>query len=172
MNKSPDSIGSFKLLGNQANTTEELNRQLCNFVCALYGVPEVSDVNEARYCLFKMGNYSDESLPPTKDCLEKHVQRANYQSFIWKRCLIPNILPENPVEHGWQISNNELVVNWMSKKPAPDELLTMVNCGCKTGCSSSRCTCNKSGLLCTDMCKCTNCINLLSDGDSDDDNIF
>lgn len=158
MNKTPDKAEAFKMLGNQANTTEDLINQLSDFVWVFYWVADASDINEALHHLFKMGNYSDESLPPTNDCLEKHVQRANYESFIWKRFLMPNILPGSAVEHGWQINSDELVVNWMSRKPAPDELFTMVNCACKTACSSNRHSCNKAGLPWTAMCKCKNCI--------------
>ena len=33
-------------------------------------------------------------------------------------------------------------------------------CGCKSGCSSVRCKCKKSGTHCGPGCKCTGCTNL------------
>ena len=48
-----------------------------------------------------------------------------------------------------------------TKPPAPDILLNMISCGCKTGCRVS-CGCRKIGMKCSPMCNfclgqtCTN----------------
>ncbi len=50
----------------------------------------------------------------------------------------------------------------MTEKPAPQKVLDMIFCSCKTGCSS-QCGCRKAGLECTPACincynvNCTNC---------------
>ncbi|XP_043287695.1 uncharacterized protein [Venturia canescens] len=36
---------------------------------------------------------------------------------------------------------------------APDNLLTLVSCSCTGDCKTARCTCRKSGLPCTQLCK-------------------
>ena len=43
----------------------------------------------------------------------------------------------------------------MTLPVAPDSVLEIVNCSCKTGCKSNRCSCKKSNLSCTDLCECS-----------------
>ena len=61
-------------------------------------------------------------------------------------------------ENGWQIIEGQLRVVWMTIPPVPDSLLE-IHCGCKTGCNSQRCSCYKSTLKCTDVCRCSGCTN-------------
>ena len=56
--------------------------------------------------------------------------------------------------------DNALAVHWMQQKPAPDELLLFSSCGCQTACASACCSCRRSGLQCTDTCKCNDCENV------------
>ena len=53
------------------------------FVCYMYGKPELSSVDEARYQLFCTKRCSSEQLPPTTDELNLHLMRAAYQAAIW-----------------------------------------------------------------------------------------
>jgi len=47
--------------------------------------------------------------------------------------------------------------------PVPEAIIQLVKCRCaKEPCSMNRCQCRKVGLLCTDLCSC-------SDDDDDDD---
>ena len=70
----------------------------------------------------------------------------------------------------------------MTHPPAPDYLLDCTTCKCKTGCQSKRCSCQKAGLSCTELCCCIDCRNVdISDDEkseselageiSDDDNL-
>lgn len=43
--------------------------------------------------------------------------------------------------------------------PALDGILENANCGCKTGCATKRCACQKAALQCTNLCSCKNCKN-------------
>ena len=56
-----------------------------------------------------------------------------------------------------------------SQKPvAPDELLAMICCGCKTGCGKA-CSCRKTGIKCSVLCEvccgasCTNCEDIVTE---------
>ena len=68
----------------------------------------------------------------------------------------------NPVcknkENVWRsqptISNTK-----MDLLPAPDDILENVECSCKSGCSTNRCSCFKGILSCTSLCKCSGCTN-------------
>jgi hypothetical protein len=51
-------------------------------------------------------------------------------------------------------------------------ILELVNCKCKKGCESRRCSCFKASLKCTDLCQCIDCQNSKSgeeDIESDSD---
>ena len=45
------------------------------------------------------------------------------------------------------------------RKASGCEVFALISCHCHTGCSSGRCSCIRSGLLCIDVCNCDNCEN-------------
>ena len=49
----------------------------------LYNKPDVDEINELRYQLFCANPSKSSSLPPTKDALYWHIQRANYQAALY-----------------------------------------------------------------------------------------
>ena len=70
--------------------------------------------------------------------------------------------------------DGELTIEWMTKNPAPNELLLHVHCRCKTGCSSVRGSCYRAKLPCTDACSCEYCPleamrDVIDDNDNDDE---
>ena len=89
-----------------------------------------------------------DSLPPTYDATKQHSYRAYYQAQIWKG--MTNL---DPLEWGWKIVKEKMMPIPTEKGPAPNELLKIFRCGCKTGCKTSKCTCKKHGLKCTQVCK-------------------
>ena len=138
---------TFSQLGSLERVPQDLINSLNTFVCLLYN-NEVSthEMMNADTILFKSGKCSDETLPPNFDSLQKHIERANFQAYIWNRCLSANLdlpLSEN---NGWLVSNDQLQISWMTKPDAPDSLLELVQCKCKTGCETMQCSCLKSGL--------------------------
>ena len=134
----------------------------------------VSTVNELRYQLFcaKRGEAESSQLPPCRDCLLLHAQRANYQATIWKRCLDAKPTIPNPTEHGWTEEDNNLNILWMRSAPAPEVVLELLACKCRRSCKLPDCTCLANGLTCTSMCKLQTCSNQTeeqTDQDSDPD---
>ena len=71
-----------------------------------------------------------------------------YQIAEWKG----DITHLEPTEWGWKLVNGKLQPITTHLPPGPDELLQFVKCGCKTGCSTQRCSCVKHGLDCTSTC--------------------
>ena len=51
--------------------------------------------------------------------------------------------------------------------PAPESILHLTVCNCKTKCVTNRCKCRKNGLNCCEMCGFENCEN-----DEKDEEIF
>lgn len=104
-----------------------------------------------------------------------HIERSNYQAYIWNKCLLPKMRLQPPCGNGWLIEDDQLKVLWMTRPSAPDTLIEVVTCHCKTGCKTLRCSCLKSGFKCTDLCGCADCCNFvagdddLSEDENDDD---
>ena len=44
--------------------------------------------------------------------------------------------------------------------PAPKGVIELVKCGCKGMCISGKCSCLKNSLVCTSLCKCSDCKNV------------
>ena len=77
----------FLLLGQEWDVSPDLSDKLEAFTSLLYAhKTSTTKVNALKYHLFcaKKSEIESEShqLPPCKNCLVKHVQRANYQAGI------------------------------------------------------------------------------------------
>eukprot|EP00794_Sanderia_malayensis_P002342 gene2342-2695_t len=161
----------FGVIGDDFEFDGDLFEIIQEFVCTLYGLKSLSDVNEARYkkfCSSKRKIPEPQQLPPTSDELLQHCKRVSYVAGIVKRAFEPN--PEVPSLHGfgWKINSDALEIEWMTKSPAPDSILELVSCNCKKAkCATQNCVCVSHGLKCTDMCGCTNCNNDLEEEDDD-----
>ena len=138
-------------LGGTFNVSDDLITVCETFVCQLYG-SKTNSINDCRYELFSVKGAQGDNLPPTQDALQMHVQRANYQAAVWVRALQAKPVLPSPCGYGWEIANDQLTMKWMTRKPAPDDLLILVNCRCHTGCSSRRRSCVREGMPCTDAC--------------------
>ena len=166
---------TFLELGQEWDLSPELMDRLEAFTCLLYA-PKASStkVNDLRYHLFcaKKGDIESHQLPPCRDCLDKHAQRANYQAGIWRRCLEQDPQVPRPFGRGWNIEMEEgaeqLVVDWMDGQPAPRAVLDLLACKCPRKCVLPNCECLKNGLKCTDMCRLRDCENRSSISDDED----
>lgn len=159
----------FKQLGQVWELSDEVFGKLEQFTCAMYACSRSNknrsvggtSVNELRYQLFcaKRGEVESSQLPPCRDCLFLHTQRANYQAALWKRCLEskPNI--PSPSEHGWTKEDGKLTIHWMNSSPAPEVVLELLACKCLRVCKLPDCRCLANGLTCTHMCKLQTCTN-------------
>ncbi|KAG0727938.1 hypothetical protein GWK47_033566 [Chionoecetes opilio] len=101
-----------------------------------------SSVNELLYQLFctKRGEAESSQLPPCRDCLFLHAQRANFQAAIWRRYLEPKANVPSPSEHGWTEEDGKLNILWMRSAPAPEEVvLELLACKCSRVCKLPDC---------------------------------
>jgi len=133
---------AFCELGQSWEVTDELFQKLESFTCRLYAPREtVSDVSELRYRVFcaKNGDVESHQLPPCKDGLRKHAMRANYQTALWRRCLMNNPECPEPTDSGWVVEcvdgKDVLTVNWMTVALAPSGVLELLACVCKKECN-------------------------------------
>ncbi|KAL8561256.1 hypothetical protein ACOMHN_047112 [Nucella lapillus] len=87
------------------------------------------------------------SLPPTSAAAKNHSLRVYYQVQEW---LSNSKL--NKLDWGWKKVDNRLVPVTTDLPPAPAHILSIIRCGCKTGCDTNQCTCRKHGLDCSPAC--------------------
>ena len=92
LEKREEYMHAMRLLGESSEVTESLFAIIERMVCHLYGMPEESDINSARYKKFCRAKKSEpHQLPLTKDELLQHVKRANYNrlfgSKLWTTTL-------------------------------------------------------------------------------------
>ena len=100
--------------------------KLERFVCQMYGKSFSNDddvnINQLRYSINCQRRMKIEALPPCKNVLKEHINRANYQTYIRHNCLKQFTAIENPEEHGWCLIDGKLDVLWMTCNPAPEEV--------------------------------------------------
>eukprot|EP00794_Sanderia_malayensis_P021066 gene21066-23121_t len=143
------------MVGEQWDLSPELMNEQEAFTCLLYPPKGASTkVNDLRYTLFcsKKGEIESHQLPPCRDCLEKHGQRANFQAAVWKRCLEQDPNVPSPIRRGWKMEREE---------------------GTAEKCTLPKCECIANGLKCTEMCKLKHCENqvTLESEESEDEEV-
>ncbi|KAJ8880744.1 hypothetical protein PR048_017214 [Dryococelus australis] len=97
-----------------------------------------------------------ERLPPTESSTKFH------HTIIW----MSMAREINPVNWGLKLDGEELVPVICDMNAAPETLLKIIHCNCKSDCSSNRCSCRAYGLPCSYVCgscQVTHCDNQLSD---------
>ena len=100
LEKRPQFISTFRTLGKSTEAQTKTFNKLEQFVCFMYSKPKYASINKLRYDLFMQkfrpasGNVLSSVdgidlslLPPCKDSLYMHMQRANYQAMIWNNSL-------------------------------------------------------------------------------------
>lgn len=133
--------------------TEQTRRSSEAFVCRIYDVHKTDSVDAARHILFsKTGK--PEAMPPTSDALRFHLMRVHYQAMVWRNAHYATPELPSPLDMGWKHGDSGLQPILMSQNPIPESCLEMILCACKKQCTTRRCKCRKSGLLCTAMCAC------------------
>ena len=99
-----------------------------------------------------------EALDPISDAAQQHILRMYHQVQEWH---VDTAL--DPLSRGWKITEQRMMPIEMTKQIAPPELLKIIKCGCKTGCTQKSCSCRQYDFLCTNICSerrgvsCLNC---------------
>ncbi|KAI8479718.1 hypothetical protein Bbelb_425210 [Branchiostoma belcheri] len=158
LRKDPTLLGN---LGNSLPLSPGIRQQCEKFVCSLYTTsPKAGHTADAvRYYMFCQRRQSSEALPPTSNSLFHHIGRANFQTFVWKRCVQAMQELPSPVNNGWRAVDNILEPVLMSCDPAPASLLQLTTCRCtsRSACKrDDRCPCNGHEMPCTESCHCMN----------------
>lgn len=115
-------------------------------------------------------------MPPTNEAAYFHGLRVHLQVIHWKLLEGGHLKPE---EWGWEIKDSRLIPIMSNKPVAPEMLLKVIRCNCKSTskapCSTNICSCKKHGMKCMPSCGdcygeyCENAQKLDDDNDSDTD---
>ncbi|KAJ8868368.1 hypothetical protein PR048_029884 [Dryococelus australis] len=143
---------------NVFNSPESTKEEVCaageKFVIALYGRINVNSLDELRVIQYTRSiakqpvavAFELAILPPTSAACAENSLRTYNQVQQWR-----DNISLNPVNWGWKLAGGFLVPILTSQAPAPESLLRLISCGCKTGCGY-RCECRCAGLTCSTMC--------------------
>ena len=176
---------SLILLGNTEEPFDLIVDECCKFISACYGAEKYSTITNARFILWnkKLTNKTApllKSLPATIEVLTENIKRAHYQAAIWKHSDKQNPPSLDPCEYGWYKDENTQsllpVMMPTGIKAAPPEVLKLIRCNCSSEapCSpSSRCSCSKAQMSCSEFCKCCSidkhsCCNIWTAADTSD----
>ena len=58
------------------------------------------------------------------------------------------------------------MINWMTRKPAPEKVIAFLFCKCKKICKCPTCQCLVNGLPCTQACSLQVCDNMKEEDDT------
>ena len=108
------------------------------------------------------------------EALDEHIKRVRLQSRVWfQATIMQQQQPFEPLNFGYYKNTDGQILPVTTKVlPAPQAVIELVRCRCKTDCSTLRCSCRKNNLPCTELCSgCPNDedSNIGNDTDSDDD---
>ena len=127
----------------------------------------MDDLRFRRFCektTTSTSSVQPRSIPPTSAALKYHSLRVYYQVQEWI-----GVDTLDPKEWGWKICEGRMVPLTTDLEAAPRDLLEIVRCTCRTGCSTVRCSCRKNGLPCTFGCgQCKGVCSNIYDIDLDD----
>ena len=128
-------LESLKVFTQENSSNEAIAQSGEKFYMKMYGSTVAKTLNRLRYltCLKYVKTLSLKS-----DRVYHTVQQNQGKT-----------LP--PSNYGWADKNGVLTPITTTKPLAPDNLLKMISCGCKCGCSKT-CGCRKLQFSCTVMC--------------------
>ena len=153
--RSTDYQDSLSLLGEEQELNVTTAGKCEAYVCSLYTASKkTSTAVELRYLMFCQKKQKNEILPPTSDCLLQHLKRSNYQAFVWRHALEAMQDLEPPEGHGWVRDVELLAPLLITKAPVSESLLELTTCKCETSACLRNCSCNNTGLACTEGCYC------------------
>ncbi|KAG1683971.1 hypothetical protein GQR58_009569 [Nymphon striatum] len=126
-------------IGEDGTVSEDGIRMAEAFICRIYTVP-YDNCDKGRVHLFSKCK-PPEFLPPTTNAVRLHIQRANYQAFLWRQANIPVPVVPSPTSSGWKDSDGKIKPLLTTLPPVPKACREIIFCGCIKGCISNNCSC-------------------------------
>ena len=152
----------------------------CRFLLALYKKRYTNKIKMTPEEMFGTANIGDavktvredvfiqtlenNSVIPSKECLELRALNLSFQLKIWSQATKPIMTVPDPTTHGWKDVDGTLEMIPDSKenqdKQASVYETVMKKCKCKKSqCKNGKCGCFNSKQNCSSFCECENCGN-------------
>lgn len=123
-------------LGSSDLVDPDVSAVIEEYICAVYGMPKVVRVNEARLYLFrklyapkKNTNPLDKiktsdpcCLPPCQIVLKQKLLRTNYITCMWKNARKEKPTEFLPIGHGWKMDKGRLTIVWYDGPSVPTNI--------------------------------------------------
>ena len=164
---------NVNVFGKLESSADEIKLAATKITLKLYGGKDDDNLASLRRAKFKQmvaekSKFHPEDLPPTERAIFFHALRVHLQVCVWKQLDLHCL---DPLDWGWQIVNDELVPVKTDIEAAPDYLLNVVRCNCKTTSArtcdkNTNCSCQKNGLRCVSACgdcRGVSCCNMSHD---------
>ncbi|CAK1544134.1 unnamed protein product [Leptosia nina] len=140
LKKDPEYQEAFKNFGNNElignlNYQQNIFNIIQRFICNVYNVPNVIDVDGARLQIFidsytvsdvneafdlkKLRNFDASNLPPCKSELLQQFLRANYVCTIWNNAHLKNPTTYQPDNTGWVLKDDKYQFKWFKGNQLP-----------------------------------------------------
>ena len=141
----PGSYVDFESLCNYVQPCwgkiEGFHLGLESFVCALYGKPKMTNVDDVRYSMFqqfyapkrhgdpleKIKGINPSSMPPCHAVLINKIKRVNYVATIWKNAALPEPCVVQPEGNGWVRENGLYQIKWFDGDMVPQSICQVLN---------------------------------------------
>ena len=137
------------------------------FIASCYGINNVtsnmSDIRIKLWCQKKRSRSRSivlSSLPPTTECFEENVLRAELQAHIWRSAMNPGPPDLDVTKLGW-IKDDETqsltpVYSSVTRPFIPAKLENLLACSCSGDgpCKSLQCGCHRNHMRCSMFCNC------------------
>ena len=152
----------------EGDLTQEVKDALEKFVCLKYcpkGV-RITSIPDLRWHLLCKQLAESNKLPPTLGALEEHINRVHLQSRVWHQATVMQQQPFEPLQFGYSKERDgQLFPVTTLVLPAPQAIIELVRCQCKTNCSTLTCLCRHNNLPCTELCLCDTDVQCTNDED-------
>ena len=130
-----------------------------------------------KWVMFSKYQTESRRLPLTREAFRQNILLSHYTALQWKSSHVSSPDLPDPKDFGWcwdeETYSYEGIMTTLP--PAPESVIDLSLCRCKTKCVSLRCVCRKNGMSCSEMCFCENCENCKNDSlcelDYEDDDI-
>lgn len=125
---------AFANLGSETYDIEELFPTMESFICHLYGLKKLADVNRARMEIFNktykvsdtsqpfslnVRNYDACNLPPCQSELRQHLLRTKYIACLWRNAHYRTVTEMSPTNCGWTNEDGKLKPTWFVGNQLP-----------------------------------------------------
>lgn len=119
---------------------------------------------------------SENETIPSLEALQYHWLRSCWVVHMWQQAETSDVVLAPLDGNGWGKEEGTTNIIWDTPENRQEVKqrvhLLMNGCGCKSGCRSGRCGCQKRGSVCGAGCHCVNCENIEKVTQEEEDDII